>query len=128
MTVPLVRIDGRRIVDRESFHDVFAEAFGFPDFYGRNMDAWLDCLSSLDSSDDGMTQIRPPEGGVVVLQLDHADALSARCPEIFEDLVDCSALVNLRLLERGLPPVLALAFQKGRRSTEAPRSTRHTRA
>ncbi len=37
---PKVRIDTNRIVDWNSFHDVFAEAFGFPDFYGRNMNAW----------------------------------------------------------------------------------------
>ncbi|WP_299399607.1 barstar family protein [Pelagibius sp.] len=120
MTAPVVRIDGRRIVDRESFHDVFAEAFGFPDFYGRNMDAWIDCLSSLGSSDDGLTQIRAPEGGVVALQLDHADALSARCPEVFEDLVNCSAPVNLRLLERGRSPVLALAFARNTAMRRSP--------
>ena len=36
----LVRIDTKRIRDWASFHDVFAEALGFPDFYGRNMVAW----------------------------------------------------------------------------------------
>jgi barstar (barnase inhibitor) len=44
----MVRIDADRIVDRASFHSVFGEAFGFPDFYGRNMDAWIDCMTHLD--------------------------------------------------------------------------------
>lgn len=109
---PVVRIDGRRIVDRESFHDVFAEAFGFPEFYGRNMEAWIDCLTSLDQPSDGMTQVHAPTGGVVVLQLDHADDFSKRCPALYEDLIDCAAFVNWRLLERGHPPVLALSFRK----------------
>ena len=35
-----IHIDTARIKDWDSFHNVFAEAFGFPGFYGRNMDAW----------------------------------------------------------------------------------------
>lgn len=54
----IVRIDARRIVDLDSFHDVFAEAFGFFGGYGRNMDAWIDCMSSLDDPDD-------PEDGLI---------------------------------------------------------------
>ncbi|MCA9610738.1 MAG: barstar family protein [Myxococcales bacterium] len=38
---PIVAIPTRRIVDWDTFHDVFAEAFGFPGFYGRNLDAVL---------------------------------------------------------------------------------------
>jgi RNAse (barnase) inhibitor barstar len=29
-----------------SFHEAFASALGFPSWYGRNMDAWIDCMSS----------------------------------------------------------------------------------
>ena len=43
---PVVRIDGDRIVDWDTFHNVFTEAFGFPGFYGRNMNAWIDCLTN----------------------------------------------------------------------------------
>lgn len=35
----LVKLDTRRITDWDTFHDVFAEVFGFPGFYGRNMNA-----------------------------------------------------------------------------------------
>ncbi|WP_206361205.1 barstar family protein, partial [Pseudomonas viridiflava] len=37
--------DANLISDWQTFHNVFAEQFGFPVFYGRNMDAWVDCLS-----------------------------------------------------------------------------------
>jgi len=33
------------ITDWASFHDVFMHTLGFPDFYGRNMDAWIDCMT-----------------------------------------------------------------------------------
>jgi hypothetical protein len=57
LAVPNVRIDGSQLTDWESFHKVFAGVLGFPAFYGNNMDAWIDCMTSLDTPDDGMTTI-----------------------------------------------------------------------
>ncbi|MEZ4786185.1 MAG: barstar family protein [Candidatus Kapaibacterium sp.] len=34
-----VRIETTLISDWKSFHDLFHKTFGFPDFYGENMDA-----------------------------------------------------------------------------------------
>ncbi len=68
----VVRIDCDRIIDWESLHDVFAEALGFPGFYGRNMNAWVDCLTSLDAPADGMTAVHAPPGGVLVADLERA--------------------------------------------------------
>jgi hypothetical protein len=51
----LVRIDATSIRDWNSFHAVFKQAMGFPDFYGANMDAWIDCMSYLDDPAAGMT-------------------------------------------------------------------------
>ena len=42
--------------DRSGVHDVFADTLGFPDVYGRNLDAWIDCLTERDE-DDGMAAI-----------------------------------------------------------------------
>jgi len=110
MTV--VRIDARRITNWDTFHDVFAEAFGFPDFYGRNMDAWIDCMSWLDAPEAPMTTVFAPPGGVVVLQLDHVDDFARRCPEQYAAVVECAAFVNWRRVEEGLPAVLALSYYK----------------
>ena len=55
----LVRIDTTKIRDWASFHDVFTEIFGFPDFYCRNMDAWVDCMTSLDDPAAGMSKSMP---------------------------------------------------------------------
>jgi Barstar (barnase inhibitor) len=48
-------LDGRKITDWKSFHDECAAIFGFPVFYGRNMDAWIDCLTYVRQG-DGMSQ------------------------------------------------------------------------
>jgi hypothetical protein len=78
-----VTVDMSSIESWDSFHTVFKEALGFPDFYGRNMDAWIDCLTSLDTPEDGLTAVHAPVGGVMVLELPGARALKARCPDIF---------------------------------------------
>ncbi len=105
-----VKVDTSGISDWSSFHDVFAEAFGFPDFYGRNLDAWIDCMTSLDSPQDGLSSIHAPESGVLVLELEGMSELSKRCPEISRAIEECSAFVNWRRIEAGGAPVLALSY------------------
>jgi RNAse (barnase) inhibitor barstar len=97
--MPLVRIDGTQLCDWDSFHTVFATTFGFPGFYGRNMDAWIDCMTSVHGS----------ASDPVVLQVDNADAVPK---EIFDALVECAAFVNWRRLETGKPAILMLSFQR----------------
>jgi hypothetical protein len=109
---PIVKLDTRRIRDWTTFHDVFAEVFGFPDFYGRNINAWIDCMTSLDEPAHGMTSVHAPPGGVLALQLDFVDDFSARCPEIFDAIVEDAAFVNWRRTETGREPVLAISFHK----------------
>jgi RNAse (barnase) inhibitor barstar len=108
----IVRLDTRRITDWDSFHRVFAEELGFPGFYGCNLDAWIDCMSSLDAPEDGMTSVHAPPGGVVTLHLEHVAEFARRCPEQYDALVECSAFVNFRRIEMGEPAVLALAFHR----------------
>jgi RNAse (barnase) inhibitor barstar len=52
-----VQIAGSKITDWDSFHDLFAEVFGFPGFYGRNMNAWNDCMTYLAVPEEGMTSV-----------------------------------------------------------------------
>jgi Barstar (barnase inhibitor) len=111
-TAVLVRIETARIRDWETFHDVFAEAFGLPDFYGRNMDAWIDCMTCLDDPAAGMSKVHAAKGGVVTLQLDEINDFARRCPEQYRSVVECSAFVNWRRIERGSSAVLALSFYK----------------
>lgn len=104
----LVRIDAHRIVDKQSFHAVFAEAFGFLKSYGRNMDAWIDCMSSLDV-DDGMTAVHVKPGQVAVIHLDAGYDFTERCPDLYRELVECSAFVNGRQIASGKDPLLAVS-------------------
>ena len=38
-------LDGREFDSREKLHSIFKDAFNFPDYYGKNLDALHDCLS-----------------------------------------------------------------------------------
>ena len=101
-----VRIDCTQITDWASFHDVFAEAFGFPDFYGRNVDAWIDCMTNLDEE---FSTFRVESGEILTLQLDNAKTLKKNAPELLTDLLEMSAFVNWRRIEVGEPPVLLVS-------------------
>jgi len=107
-----VAIDASEILDWPSFHSVFAKAFGFPNFYGRNMNAWIDCMTDLDEPGTGMTEVHTPPGGIVVVKILNAKGLSERCPEQFEALNRCSAFVNWRRREQGGSPLLALSYHE----------------
>lgn len=104
--MPLVRIDAVRIRDWDTFHDVFEAAFGFPGFYGRNMNAWINCMAHLDEPGAGMTKVHGSASDPVVVRLDNSDSLPS---EIREELVTCAAFVNRRRTESGDPAILVLA-------------------
>ena len=110
----VVSINGAAIRDWETFHDVFAAALGFPGFYGRNMDAWIDCLTYADHADAGMVAEPVPAGTVLTIQIDNVNEFAAECPDQYSALVECAAFVNWRRLERGDGPVLALSFHHHR--------------
>ena len=107
-----VSIDLREIHDWPSFHAVFKQKMGFPDFYGKNMDAWIDCMTSVDAPEEKMSSVHAPRDGVLVLVLQSVRDFRKRGPEIYEALIDCSAFVNYRRLERGGSPVLSLSYHE----------------
>jgi len=104
-----VRLPTATIMDWDSFHAVCQETFGFPTFYGRNMNAWIDCLTYLDEG-DGMSRfdLRPDEK-LIVEVLETKD-LMRRVPDIFTALVETTAAVNQRHIQDGKQPMIALVF------------------
>jgi len=107
-----IKKDCNQIKDWESFHGVFAEHFEFPDFYGRNMDAWIDCMSYLDDPDSGMTKITCDRGEYIILELEIIQNFQKKYPNLYEAIIECFAFVNCRSLEADEPPLLMLSFYK----------------
>jgi len=106
----LVRVDCSQINDAADLHDRFAQTFGFPAFYGRNWDAWIDCMSHLDEPGAGLSAIHVEEGGIVVIQLSEAEALKRRRPDLLAALCESAAFVNWRRIEAGGTAILSLSF------------------
>ena len=104
-----VRLNTDQITDWQSFHEVCKAEMGFPDFYGMNMNAWIDCLSYLDE-DDGMTRFRLVENEALHIEITDTEGFKSRLPEIFHALVECAAFVNRRYIEAGKTPSISLVF------------------
>jgi len=112
MIATKVSLDCDGIRDWQSFHEPFASAFGFPDFYGKNMNAWIDCLTCLDDPDAGMTNVHCSPGSVMVLELLKVEPFRERCADQYNAVIECTAFVNWRRIETEQPAVLALSFWK----------------
>jgi RNAse (barnase) inhibitor barstar len=111
MIQKLATIDCTKIRDWDSFHTEFTAAFGFPEFYGRNMNAWIDCMTSLDDPEAGMTNIHAAKDHVLTLQLENVKSFRDQHPDLYAAIIECAAFVNWRRLEVGEPAVLAISFR-----------------
>jgi hypothetical protein len=108
MNALLVTIPVEKIGDWESFHDVFQRVLGFPESYGRNIDAWIDYMTSVDSPEDGLSAVTVEPNQILVLKIEDPFEFKKRCPEQFDAIMEGSAFVNFRRTEIGKAPVLAL--------------------
>ena len=93
-----IKIDFEKIIDWETFHSVFSEAMGFPDFYGNNNNAWIDCMSYLDE-DTGMTKIIVEPGQSLNIIVSGTKVAIESASEVFLGFIDIVAAVNCRYIE-----------------------------
>lgn len=108
--MPSVFLDGRNMSNWRAFHAECQNQLGFPDFYGRNMDAWIDCLSSLRDA-DGMCKFVLGPDETLQIEVLYADMMRRKTPEILEALQECAAEVNERYAENGEKPALSLLLR-----------------
>lgn len=94
-----VTIDFSKIKDRDSFHALFQTSMGFPNFYGKNMDAWIDCMSYIDEPRAGMSKVTVLPGESLEIVLVGTEAAIKNCPEVFLSFLECTAFVNQRFIK-----------------------------
>jgi hypothetical protein len=102
-----VQIDAADITSWESFHNSFKTAFGFPDFYGMNMDAWIDCMSCLDGE---FNSFKLETGELLVIEISGTEEFVKQLPEAQTVLAECMAFVNQRFIEDDDKTRIALLF------------------
>jgi hypothetical protein len=83
---------------------------GFPSYYGRNMNAWIDFMTYVDEPGDIADDVVVADGDVLTLEFRSVDDFAARCREQYEAVIECAAFVNYRRIELGDRPILALSF------------------
>ena len=96
------KIDFSKIKDWETFHKVFAETMGFPDFYGKNNNAWIDCMSYIDDKEAGMSKILVEPGESLDIVVSGTEKAIESTSEVFLGFMEIVADVNQRFIESGI--------------------------
>jgi hypothetical protein len=105
-----VVLETEAIEDFETFHTVCARAFGFPGFYGRNMNAWIDCLSYLLES-DGMSSFVLGSDEQLFIVVPDFESFAKRASEVSAAMLECAAFVNRRYVSSGDKPRLVFVLR-----------------
>ncbi len=69
----MAELNGQQVVTCGAFHALIKEALGFPDYYGKNLDALYDCLTDL------------PAGTELVIR--HFDAIEAHLGPVYAERI-----------------------------------------
>jgi hypothetical protein len=83
----IVRLDASLWSDLDAMYDDVAEGFDFPDHFGRNANALLDCFSDVAGYEYGAHA----DATGMVLAVDRYDSFAATDPEAAHALVDAFA-------------------------------------
>lgn len=94
-----VTVNFSKISDWDTFHSVFSERMGFPDFYGKNMNAWIDCMSCIDDPDSGMSSVTVKPGESLEILVLGTEIAIKNCSEVFQGFIECAAFVNQRFID-----------------------------
>jgi hypothetical protein len=105
----IINIDTNKIKNWDSFHLIFKNTFGFPDYYGENMNAWIDCMTYIDDPESGMTKINIYSGDILIIKLVNSEYFKKNCKEQYLALLECSAFVNQRRLDDESNTMIAIA-------------------
>lgn len=98
-------IDFSHIFTLEALYDALNNTFGFPEFFGHNIDAAIDCLFSLPYPADGMTQVHLAENESLVIQ---AINFTNCQPDIQQALLVIISAVNMRWRDKQLSNAILL--------------------
>ena len=94
----IIKLQAKDLTTWQAFHNTFKQELKFPNYYGNNMNAWIDCMSDICLEDN------------IKIVIENIDELIRTNNDIYEALVECSAFVNYRQIETNTS--LSLAYFK----------------
>jgi len=93
-----IRLDLKRITSIQELHSELKSIMGFPDFYSANVNALIDCLSSMRYPDEGMSKVTLSLTEILLIEV---VGLSQSNIVILNNLLIAIENVNNRELTRG---------------------------
>jgi RNAse (barnase) inhibitor barstar len=83
-------IDGSKIKDLESFHDEFQSSMGFFEGYGRNTNAWIDCMTDMYTNGEykSLTKFNLNDEDRFILKIINSEEWKKSDPETFNAFID----------------------------------------
>lgn len=108
--MPIVHLDGEKIHTWDDFHHESKHQFGFPSYYGNNLDAWVDCLSYLRDSDN-MTKFKLKPYEKISIEINHSAALKKHIPELIDEISYCVTMLNEHYEDYEEAPALELILK-----------------
>ena len=106
MKLKKLSVDFRQVQNLEEMHNALAKIFDFPDFYGKNVNALIDCWSSLRYPENGMVGVSIDKDESLLLEV---KAMSRLDPIMMNHFVNAVEGVNERSMEEwGQQPLILL--------------------
>ncbi|AYG99818.1 barstar family protein [Pectobacterium parmentieri] len=102
-------LDFSSISNLDELYDELALQFGFPDFFGRNIDAVIDCIFGVRYPDEGMTKINISGSGCLSLNIRNFSSADVKLKDSVIYIVE---FVNYKYQFKGLEPAILLCLVK----------------
>lgn len=93
----------------EELYDELAINLGFPDFFGRNVDAVIDCMFGVRYPEEGMTKVNISEDGYLSLNIKNFSSADIKLKDLIVYIVE---FVNYKYHFKGLEPAILLCLIK----------------
>lgn len=102
-----IAIDFSEVNSLDELHDLLAYAFQFPDFYGKNIHALIDCLSSLPYPEHEMSGFILDKDEALFIETEGLSKMNLTCLTHFLAAVE---FVNQRKISRNLGKMIYLSL------------------
>ncbi|UZE23732.1 barstar family protein [Pseudomonas sp. B21-056] len=104
-----IELNFSEIKDVEHLYETLAEKFGFPEGYGKNVDAMIDCLFGLRYPKEGMTKISIDLTEAIIIQ---AKNITSTQQNLRDTLIFIVEFVNFKCKFKETPPSILLLLER----------------
>ena len=103
-----LEIDFAGIKQPSEMHILLKDIFGFPEFYGSNVHALIDCLSSLRYPKDGMTKVTIEVNEILLIRIKN---ISKTSESVITHFIIAIESANSRQIRIGNSPSIHLSLE-----------------